>query len=169
MLNIKANGPRFLRENHNNQLETMTTSPPDINVEEIMQQIRAEILAQRAAQTGSEPIVSAQGKRFSPEFYEHLYQAGLAYDQIKPPMLVTKINIPIIGTLVEKVRTKLHELVLFYVNQVAVQQIQVNTHLLKALNVLSAELEREAEARNIAAQNIAAQEITVQEAENAGT
>jgi hypothetical protein len=125
----------------------MTTPSPNINVDEIMQQIRAEILAQRAGQAGRDPIVSAQGKRFSPEFYEHLYQAGLAYDQIKPPMLVTKVHIPIVGGLIEKLRTKLHELVLFYVNQVAVQQIQVNTHLLKALDVLSAELAQEAEAR----------------------
>ena len=114
-----------------------------INVDAIMQEIRAEILAQRAAQTGRPPIVSATGQRFSPEFYEHLYQAGLAYDRIKPELFVSKVNIPLIGPLVEKVREKIHHLVLFYVQQLAAEQIAVNTHLLQALNVLSEDLARE--------------------------
>ena len=118
-------------------------SDPEINVEEIMQQIRAEILAQRAAQTGQPPPVSTGGRRFSPEFYEHLYQAGLAYDQIKPQIFVRKTPIPLIGPLLAWARQKVHELVLFYVNQLAAEQIKVNTHLLHALNVLSQDLEQE--------------------------
>ena len=39
---------------------------PTIDVEAIMQEIRAEILAQRAGGPGSEPIVSTSGERFSP-------------------------------------------------------------------------------------------------------
>ena len=57
---------------------------PIVDVEAIMQEIRAEILAQRAGGSGAEPIVATGGERFSPAFYEHLYQAGLVYDQIKP-------------------------------------------------------------------------------------
>lgn len=119
------------------------TSEPEINVEEIMQQIRAEILAQRAAQTGRPAVISTGGRRFSPEFYEHLYQAGLAYDQIKPRPFVRQPPIPLIGPLLAWARQKVHELVLFYVNQLAAEQIKVNTHLLHALNVLSQDLERE--------------------------
>ena len=118
------------------------TSEPEINVEEIMQQIRAEILAQRAAQAGRSPIVSAGGRRFSPEFYEHLYQAGLAYDQIKPQIFVRKATTPLIGPLLTWIRQKVHQLVFFYVNQLAAEQIKVNTHLLRALDLLSQELEQ---------------------------
>lgn len=35
----------------------------------------------------------------------------------------------------------LHNLVLFYVNQVAAEQIRVNRHLLRALSVLAQDLE----------------------------
>lgn len=118
-------------------------SEPEVNVEEIMQQIRAEILAQRAAQTGQPPVVSVSGRRFSPAFYEHLYQAGLAYDQIKPRIFVSKVPIPLIGPLIEWARRKVHELVLFYLNQMAAEQMKVNTHLLRALSVLGEDLERE--------------------------
>ncbi len=118
-------------------------SEPEINVEEIMQQIRAEILAQRAAQRGQSSIVSTGGRRFSPEFYEHLYQAGLVYDQIKPRPFVRQPAVPLIGPLLGWARQKVHELVLFYVNQLAAEQIKMNTHLLHALNRLSQDLEQE--------------------------
>lgn len=120
----------------------MNTPTPEINIEEIMQQIRAQILAQRAAQTGTSSPVSIQGKRLPPEFYEHLYQAGLVYDQIKPHLYVTKIPIPLIGPLIEQIRQKIHELVMFYVGQLAMEQIKMNTHLLKALSLLAEEMER---------------------------
>ncbi len=112
-----------------------------IDVEAIMQEIRAEILAQRAAARGAGPPVSAVGKRFSPAFYEHLYQAGLAYDQIKPERLVRPVPVPVLGPVLGRLRQMLHELVLFYVNQVAAAQIRVNTHLLQALNALAQDLE----------------------------
>lgn len=123
----------------------MNTPTPEINIEEIMQQIRTQILAQRAAQTGTTPPISLQGKRLPPEFYEHLYQAGLVYDQIKPNLYVTKIPIPLIGPLLEQLRQKIHELVMFYVGHLAMQQIKMNTHLLQALSLLAEELERTTE------------------------
>ncbi len=121
------------------------TKPAEINIEEIMQQIRREILEKQATVgKGGAPLVPTGGTRFSPTFYEHLYYAALAHDQIQIKMHVTRIPIPIIGPIVEWVRGKLHELVLFYVNQVADQQTIVNKHLLQAISILSQELEREA-------------------------
>lgn len=116
--------------------------PTEVNIEEIMQQIRSQILAQKTAVSGQDtPIVNIEGKRFPPEFYEHLYQAGLTYDQVGVQMNLTPIDVPIIGSFLQKVRYKIHELVIFYVNQVAANQIRVNTHLLRALSLLSEELE----------------------------
>ncbi len=113
-----------------------------INIEEIMQMVRQQILEKRASQTAdSDPVVNIQGKNLPAEFYEHLYHAGLTYDQIQPKLYVTESNIPIVGGFVQTIRQKLHELVLFYVNQVAANQIQVNHHLLKALNILAEEME----------------------------
>lgn len=115
---------------------------PQINIEEIMQNIRREILSRKATHTGEHlPMLNLTGKRFPPEFYEHLYQAGLTYNQIDVAAHVTPVNIPLIGALVQKLRGKLHELVLFYVNRLAANQIQVNTQLLQAVTLIAEEME----------------------------
>lgn len=117
-----------------------------VNIEEIMQSIRAQILAQKGARSPKEVFtVQVEGKKLPGEFYEHLYQAGLAYDQIHTQVYVSKSNTPIVGPIIQFMRRKIHELVVYYVNQVAANQIRVNTHLLHALNVLGQELEKEEE------------------------
>ncbi|MCP4423328.1 MAG: hypothetical protein GY803_02440 [Chloroflexi bacterium] len=116
----------------------------EVNIEEIMREIRADILAKRAVVgSGGEPLVPTSGKRLPPEFYEHMYQAALAYENVGVKMHVTKVNIPLLGGVIEWLRSKLHELTLYYVNQVASQQIEVNYHLLRALAIASQELETE--------------------------
>jgi hypothetical protein len=119
-----------------------TDSEQQIDVEQIMQEIRAEILAQR----GLGEIVPTGGKRLPPEFYEHLYQAAMGHDQLLIKMNVTPVKIPIIGPLLERLRQVVHQLVLFYVNQLAIEQTQVNHHLLQALRIVSEELEENAAA-----------------------
>ena len=117
-----------------------------VDIEAIMQQIRQQILVKKQAEGGEDaPHIPVKGKRLPPEFYEHLYHAGMAYDQIGVKMNVTRVPIPIVGKLLEAVRTKIHELVLYYLNQTAAQQIKVNHHLLQALSILSEELENEAD------------------------
>ena len=115
----------------------------EINVEEIMQQIRQQIIAKRAAvgvaAGGSD--IAVTGKRFPPEFYEHLYQARLALDEVHVPVFVSKSGVPIIGGLLVWLRTKLHELVSYYVNKSAERQVSASEHLLRALSLLGQELE----------------------------
>jgi hypothetical protein len=48
---------------------------------------------------------------------------------------------PLVGPLLERLRRTVHQLVLFYVNQVAAQQREVNAHLLQALSLLAKEME----------------------------
>jgi hypothetical protein len=119
-------------------------SPDDeiINVEEIMQQIRQQIMARRASLTpdGRPPVV-VTGKRFSPEFYEHLYQARLAEEQFRVPVFVSRSSLPLIGRLIDWLRGKFHELVVYYVNQSAIHQIRATGHLLQALSMMAQELE----------------------------
>ncbi len=114
-----------------------------VNVEEIMQQIRQQIIAKRAAvgvaAGGSD--IAVTGKRFPPEFYEHLYQARLALDEVHVPVFVSKSGVPIIGGLLVWLRTKLHELVSYYVNKSAERQVSASEHLLRALSLLGQELE----------------------------
>lgn len=121
----------------------MTDETP-INIEAIMQQIRREILAQQAAiGTDGRPLVSIEGRRLPPEFYEHLVDAALVHDKIGVRLHVTPVNLPLIGPLLATLRTKLHELVIYYVNQVAERQLEFNRHLLQAVNLLAQQLEAE--------------------------
>jgi hypothetical protein len=114
----------------------------DIDIEQIMGEIREQILAGKAAASpGGKPIVPAKGTRFSAELYEHLYYAGVNYDQVGVKMHVSTVPIPILGPIIEWIRGKLHELVLYYVNQVSAKQIKVNMHLLRAVSTLIEELE----------------------------
>lgn len=129
---------------------TLADEPAEkIDVEEIMQQIRARILAEQAnLPQYSETLVDIGGKRFSPEFYEHLYRANLAHNEVGVDLQVTRVSIPLLGPLVETLRRKVHELVLFYVNQVTAQQREVNAHLLQALSLLAKELDTERKENN---------------------
>lgn len=121
-----------------------TEEMKEINVEEIMQDIRQQILAKKdLVHQSNRPVIVLSGKRLSPEFYEQLYQANLIYDQ-SVKLQVTPVNVPLIGGLLQRVRQMLHELVIFYVNKQAAEQIQFNTHLLRAVSLLAQELEKEA-------------------------
>ena len=130
-------------------MSEQTAHEAEVNVEAIMQQIRQQIIAKRAAVApatggpagGGEIVVT--GKRFPPEFYEHLYQARLALDEVQVPVFVSKSGVPIIGGLLVWLRMKLHELVSYYVNKSAERQVSASEHLLRALSLLGQELEEE--------------------------
>lgn len=115
-----------------------------VDIELIMQEIRQKILAEHMnVGAFNEALVPLSGKRLPPQFYEHLYHAALAHNQLQIPLHVTPITIPVIGPVLAWIRTKIHLLVLFYVNQLAVQQTAVNHHLLQAISILSQELEQD--------------------------
>lgn len=121
----------------------LVTNETEVNIEEIMQQIRAELRSRQVTQLAEQGIALPVGGRRLPEaFYEHLYEAGQAYNQIEAHLHVSSAPIPLIGPVIQWLRRKFHELVLFYVNQVALQQIKVNTHLLRAMAILSEEMDR---------------------------
>ena len=116
-----------------------------VNIEHIMQSIREHVLAKKSAVSGREPMTKLRGKALPSEFYEHLYQASMGYDQIDVQLNLGPANVPVIGGILQTMRRKLHELVLFYVNQTAVKQINVNHHLLRAVSILAEEIEKMAE------------------------
>jgi hypothetical protein len=114
-----------------------------INVEEIMQRIREQIIARRMAESpNGEAIVKLVGKHLPTDFYEHLYHAGLLYNQIEVQIVLTPTTLPFIGSLLHRLRRVVHEVVIFYVNRVAAQQMEVNQHLLRAISLLGEEVEK---------------------------
>ncbi len=127
--------------------EQTTTPEAEVNIEQIMQEIRQQIVARRAALYPDSGIdIAVTGQRFSPEFYESLYQARLALDDYRIPVLVSKSTTPLIGGLIDWVRGKFHELVSYYVNQSAARQVAAANHLLRAVSLLAEELDEPAAA-----------------------
>ena len=122
---------------------------PEVDIEAVMREVRAEILAKKSARIQQSPLAAGVGgRRFPPAFYDHLYQAGLTFDVSEVKLHVTggslpsALSLPLIGPFVKKFRQKFHELVLFYVNKLAAEQAEVNEHLLSAVSILSQELEQ---------------------------
>jgi hypothetical protein len=128
----------MMREEETESADNM----PEIDIEAIMREVRAEVLAKKSTRARQGALaIEVSGRRFSPEFYDHLYQAGLTFDVAESKPDVTRSAIPLLGPLLERIRRKFHELVIFYVNRVAADQSEVNKHLLNSLTVLSRELE----------------------------
>lgn len=109
-----------------------------VNIEEIMQEIRHQILSKKRI---GKPTIPVKGKRFSPEFYEQLYQASLLQGEVGVKLIVSRSEVPIFGPLIDKLRSKVHELVIYYVNKAVAQQADINDHMLQAITLLSQELE----------------------------
>lgn len=125
--------------------EQTTVSEPEVNIELIMQEIRQQIIARRATlYPDSSMDITVTGQRFSPEFYESLYQARLALDDYRVPVLVSKSTTPLVGGLIDWLRGKFHELVSYYVNQSAARQVAASNHLLRAVSLLAEELDEPA-------------------------
>jgi hypothetical protein len=114
-----------------------------VNVEAVMRQIRAHIVARRNL-TGATPAVvlpSFEG-RLDAAIYEQLYHAALIHDQLSLSINVIPSHMPLVGQFVTFFRRKFHELVTYYVNQLAQKQIMFNRHILGAVNGLVQEVER---------------------------
>jgi hypothetical protein len=121
------------------------TDEAEVNIEAIMQEIRQQIIARRAALAPQDmPEIAVVGKRFPPEFYEHLYLARIALEETTLPPFVSKSPVPIIGGLIDALRAKFHELVVYYVNQSAARQVTASNHLLRALDLMGRTLEDDA-------------------------
>ena len=113
-----------------------------VNIETIMQEIRQQVLERKLPSQATLPI---KGDRLPPEFYEHLYKAILAQNELEVKMQIVKSDLPIVGGLVDRVRTMFHQLVIYYVQQLTEQQKEVNRHLLGVLTAISQYFEEEGE------------------------
>ena len=124
----------------------------DLNIEEVMQEIRARLRARReqAKVRGLDFEAYADGLYplppdavLSRDLYEAARYVGLGYDKVHVEMALTETRLPLVGGLVQRVRSALHELVLFYVNRQASRQIHTNEQTARALVALVRDLEKE--------------------------
>jgi hypothetical protein len=120
--------------------QTANETEETLNVEDIMKAIRLKIA------DGEGKVDESRRQRASgnlpAELYEHLEEARLSYDKIQPTPHIIPPSVPVIGGFLASIQQKLHELVLYYVNQLAANQIRVNAHLLRSVEILVEETER---------------------------
>jgi hypothetical protein len=124
----------------------------DVDTEAIMRQIHAQIQARRAEARAKGLDLEAYANGLYPlppdailsrDLYQAVRYVGLGYDKISIEMALTQSRLPVVGSLVQRLRAALHGLVLFYVNQLAARQIRYNELTARALSALVQDLEAE--------------------------
>ncbi len=123
---------------------------PDLDIEAVMQEIRARVRARRAQalKQGLDWEAYADGLYplppdavLSRDLHEAVRYAALGYDKIPLEMVLTENRWPLVGRLVQRLRAALHGLVLFYVNRLAARQVRFNEQTARALTLLVRDLE----------------------------
>ena len=123
-----------------------------IDTEAIMREIRARVRARRAEAKarGLDWEAYADGLYplppeavLSRDLHEAVRYTGLDYDKIPVEMAMIETHWPLVGGLVQRLRSALHELVLFYVNRLAARQVRFNEQAARALAYLVRDLESE--------------------------
>lgn len=126
---------------------------PTIDAEAIMREIRTRIQHRRAQAEaqGLDFDALAEGRfttdrptRFNAELYYELRRLSISGEQIGVGLSLTTSRLPVIGSLVQRVRLALHQLVIYYVNMLARQQARVNAYEARAWSALMADLETQA-------------------------
>ena len=129
---------------------------PEIDAEEIMEQVQARVQKRRAelGQARQDfPTFGAAAMPSRPKdipvdanLYYYLKLANKSYNQFEtgPDVQISPATrIPILGRFWSLIRRQAHELVLFYVNRNVEHQVAVNQQLVSALNLLTSSLEEQ--------------------------
>lgn len=112
----------------------------EIEVEKIINDIRMQILAQKIKETGQQTSAVLEGNYFSSDFYERIYQASVTKQELL--LQVNQSNVPIVGGLIDRLRTMVHQLIVFYLNQFVAEQARVNDLTINLIKEMSAEIEK---------------------------
>jgi hypothetical protein len=127
--------------------EIIEIRDPEINVAEIMEEIRRNIRQRQSGARDRKVAFPAFDATVTPDaepteemervLHHHLSQANLHYDKIGVALQFMPRPVPLIGRLWTVFRREAHNLVIFYVNTLAARQITFNDHVLRALNALA--------------------------------
>jgi hypothetical protein len=104
-----------------------------VDIESIMRQIR-QYLAQVHGTQAAAIVDRPQSTMLDREVYDELYEANQEFDKGHVTPYLTPTRIPVIGGLWQKLRWRLHELVMFYVDRATDAQIRFNSHTIRVLN-----------------------------------
>jgi hypothetical protein len=126
--------------------EIIEIRDPEINVAEIMEEIRRNIRRRHNETRGGKvafptfatvTLDAEPTEEMEKVLHHHLSQANLHYDKIGVALQFMPRPVPLIGRLWTAFRREAHNLVIFYVNTLAARQITFNDHVLRALNALA--------------------------------
>ncbi len=115
---------------------------PEIDVEDIVPQVRARLRAQhrRARGIGLDCEALARGQvpsdRASPlddDLEDNLERMRASYNRVVVDLSLTKSRVPIVGPLVQRIREPLHRLAMYYVNRSAGRQSRFNAYVVGAM------------------------------------
>ncbi len=125
---------------------------PKIDAETVVCQVRKNIRQRRskAKAQGVDYEAFAEGlyaspdtTRFNRSLYYDLRWISMGYYKIGVGLSLTESRIPLIAPLVQRVRSALHHLVIFYTNMLAGRQIRVNEYMARALTGLVEVIEKD--------------------------
>ena len=109
-----------------------------INIEDIMRQIRSQILMEKMAGLSLGFMAeSADDIQISVELYDIFYQAMLVNEEMSLQVQVVPVKAFLIGPLLTWLKQKLHQFIVYYLNQMASRQIEANGRLLHTIALLS--------------------------------
>lgn len=123
---------------------------PDIDSEAIMRKIRTKIRERRAEAESKgldyeafvEGLYASQvSTRFDHDLYYDLRRMSVGYNKIGVGLSLTESRVPILGPIIQRVRRALHQLVIYYVNQLAGQQARFNEYTMRAMTSMTKTLE----------------------------
>ncbi|CUS04941.2 protein of unknown function [Candidatus Promineifilum breve] len=104
-----------------------------VDIENVMQEVRREILGRRLpGQVALSDITDTLPR----EYYEHLFRAGLAQSRLDVAVMVAPSRAPLVGPIIDRLRVKFHQLIVYYMNLFVENQSKVNAHMLSALGLL---------------------------------
>jgi hypothetical protein len=121
----------------------------EIDVEDIMRQIRAHIARRQGQMAGTTPPPPRDG-RMAQELYDELYQANATFDKAYVSPYLTASHVPLVGGLWQRARQSAHNLVIFYANRLAAAQMGFNHHVVRVLNEIVRALDEDDSAARLA-------------------
>ncbi len=129
----------MLQEPQHNSLpleEIIDIRDPAVDVEAVMEQIRASIRQRRikaeAEGVGLEELEGlslGQIVSFDHDTYHNLRRLNISYSKTNVGLFLTASRVPVVGALWQKIRRNFHHLVLFYANMVASKQAVFNKYV----------------------------------------
>lgn len=128
---------------------TIEIETPGVDADAIMKQIRENLRSRRKqAEACSFDLNGVAGGRcrgrFAPDLHRRLRQLSLSSSGVGVSVSVSdESSVPIISSLSRRLRRAFHQLVVFYVNRLAVQQDHHNRQVVRVLAELMQALEGE--------------------------